>query len=229
MARLAEGMRGDRADDVRLISFSVDPGPRHAGGAPPLRGSRVNADRRIWSFLTGQREEIRRVGGQGFKLPVEDGEGGRGGPILHSPMFVLVDAVGRIRGYFDGLSPEGFADLKRDLDAVLAERIFLPDDVGDPSWLNDRRQLQIKAGEGYGVFHRFRFTDRVRESGIRYRHEFVDDSGRGHMPVHYDHGNGIAVADVDGDGLPDLYFVNQAGDNQLWRNLGGGRFEDVTG
>ena len=31
------------------------------------------------------------------------------------------------------------------------------------------------------------------------------------------------MADVDGDGLEDIYFVNQLGGNQLWRNLGGGR------
>ena len=36
------------------------------------------------------------------------------------------------------------------------------------------------------------------------------------------------VADVDGDGLLDLYFVTQVGANGLWRNLGEGRFEDVT-
>ena len=46
--------------------------------------------------------------------------------------------------------------------------------------------------------------------------------------MHYDHGNGVAVADVDGDGLDDLYFVTQVGANELWRNLGGGRFENVT-
>ena len=46
--------------------------------------------------------------------------------------------------------------------------------------------------------------------------------------MHYDHGNGIAVADIDGDGLHDIYFVTQLGSNELWRNLGGGKFENVT-
>jgi hypothetical protein len=36
------------------------------------------------------------------------------------------------------------------------------------------------------------------------------------------------MADVDGDGLSDLYFVSQVGGNQLWRNLGGGKFQDIT-
>jgi len=38
---------------------------------------------------------------------------------------------------------------------------------------------------------------------------------------------GVAAADYDGDGDPDLYLLN-VGDNQLWRNDGGGRFTDVT-
>ena len=46
--------------------------------------------------------------------------------------------------------------------------------------------------------------------------------------VHYDHGNGIAVADVDGDGREDIYFISQVGTNELYRNLGGGKFENIT-
>jgi len=56
----------------------------------------------------------------------------------------------------------------------------------------------------------------------------VVDTGKHYKGVHYDHGNGVIVADVDGDGLYDLYFVNQLGRNQLDRNLGDGKFEDIT-
>jgi hypothetical protein len=38
----------------------------------------------------------------------------------------------------------------------------------------------------------------------------------------------VSAADVDGDGLSDLYFVSQVGPNELWRNLGGGKFENIT-
>jgi hypothetical protein len=48
------------------------------------------------------------------------------------------------------------------------------------------------------------------------------------MPVHYDHGTGIAAADVDGDGLYDIYFLSQLGGNELWHNLGNGKFENIT-
>ncbi len=70
--------------------------------------------------------------------------------------------------------------------------------------------------------------DKVAESGITFVARGVEDTGRHYKAVHYDHGNGIAVADVDGDDLYDIYFVNQVGGNELWRNLGGGKFKNIT-
>ena len=46
--------------------------------------------------------------------------------------------------------------------------------------------------------------------------------------LNYYNGGGVAVGDVDGDGLPDLYFTSNVGPNRLYRNLGNYRFEDVT-
>ena len=88
--------------------------------------------------------------------------------------------------------------------------------------------IQARALAAVPAFHDFQFTDRRRESGITFRNRIVDDAGKTYKAAHYDHGNGLAVADVDGDGRLDIYFVNQIGGNQLWRNLGGGRFEDIT-
>jgi hypothetical protein len=91
-----------------------------------------------------------------------------------------------------------------------------------------RKAAQLATAGQFTVFHGFQLTDRLPESGITFRNEAVDDSGREYKMVHYDHGNGVAVADVDGDGLLDLYFVTQLGDNQLWKNLGKGTFRNVT-
>jgi hypothetical protein len=41
-------------------------------------------------------------------------------------------------------------------------------------------------------------------------------------------GGGVAAGDVNGDGLPDLYFTSNAGKNRLYLNRGNYRFEDVT-
>ncbi|MEO5567177.1 MAG: FG-GAP-like repeat-containing protein [Gemmatimonadaceae bacterium] len=41
-------------------------------------------------------------------------------------------------------------------------------------------------------------------------------------------GAGIAIGDVDGDGLPDVFMARTEGCNALYRNLGGWRFEDIA-
>ncbi len=86
----------------------------------------------------------------------------------------------------------------------------------------------MKAAAGISAFHDFQFTNELSRSGISFRHRIVDDAGRTYKAAHYDHGNGVAIADVDGDGLSDVYFVSQVGGNELWKNVGGGRFQNIT-
>lgn len=41
-------------------------------------------------------------------------------------------------------------------------------------------------------------------------------------------GSGVAVGDVNGDGLPDIYFTRLDGPNKLYENLGNFHFKDIT-
>jgi len=102
-----------------------------------------------------------------------------------------------------------------------------PTDSGADT-LETRGQAERASVGRFKVFHGFRFTDRQPESGITFAHQIVDDAGKTYKAAHYDHGNGIAVADVDADGLTDVYFTSQLGGNELWKNLGGGKFRNVT-
>lgn len=106
--------------------------------------------------------------------------------------------------------------------------ITSPEDRFARERLAARQEQQERAAEGWRSFHGFRFRDAGAASGIDFEHRAVEDAGKTYRAAHYDHGNGVAVADVDGDGHLDLYLTTQLGQNRLYRNLGGGRFEDFT-
>src|SRR5690349_12832362 len=97
-----------------------------------------------------------------------------------------------------------------------------------PAWLKERARQEADLAARSAVMHDFQFTDRRDASGITFQNRVVDDAAKDYKLVHYDHGNGLCAADVDGDGLPDLYFVTQLGTSELWKNLGHGRFVNVT-
>ena len=105
--------------------------------------------------------------------------------------------------------------------------IFPSEDLGEVA-LVARGAAQLASAGDIAALHDFGFRDRLGDTGITFRHQAVSDSARDYRAVHYDHGNALAVADIDGDGLLDLYFVNQIGSNELWRNRGGLQFENAT-
>ena len=100
--------------------------------------------------------------------------------------------------------------------------------VATPAWLVERARQEADLAARSPVVHDFRFTDQRQASGITFENRVVDDAGKAYKLVHYDHGSGLCAADVDGDGLPDLYFVTQLGTSELWKNQGNGRFVNVT-
>jgi protein SCO1/2 len=119
MAELRRALR-ERGLDARLVSFSVDP----SHDTPEVLreyATRFGADDG-WLFVTGDRDALYQLIGQGFKLSVAERspeQAADGGELItHSDRFILVDAEGRIRGYYHGAEAETVPALVRDLAAL---------------------------------------------------------------------------------------------------------------
>jgi len=64
------------------------------------------------------------------------------------------------------------------------------------------------------------------QSGINFTNRLDELAGAANRVLY--NGAGLAAADYDGDGRPDLFFCDLGGRNRLYRNLGDWRFEDTT-
>ena len=94
--------------------------------------------------------------------------------------------------------------------------------------------IAIRAARGVSAASEI-FTDTTAQAGIHWRH-FNGESGERYLVEAM--GGGVAFLDFDHDGLPDLFFVTGGETpkskstepplNALYRNLGDGKFEDVT-
>ena len=73
----------------------------------------------------------------------------------------------------------------------------------------------------------FRALDAAR-TGLDFESDFDWQHPLRHLYQHGWAGGGAAVADVDGDGLPELFLTSQTGTNRLYHNLGDLHFEDIT-
>lgn len=98
MSHKMEGLQKSiDAPGVQLVSFTVDP-QRDTPAVLKQYAKRFNADPSRWKFLTGTPQQMKDVA-YGMKVAVQPADGND--PILHSTHFLLVDALGRVRGIYD--------------------------------------------------------------------------------------------------------------------------------
>ncbi len=104
---------------VKLVSFSVDP---TYDRPPVLRAyaNRYHADADLWWFLTADDEEtMYAVVRNGFMQAVS--RASKTAPVIHSTRFVLVDAEGYIRAWFNGEDAASKPKILRAIERLLAE------------------------------------------------------------------------------------------------------------
>ncbi|MEZ4741632.1 MAG: SCO family protein [Bdellovibrionota bacterium] len=92
MSRLQRSFNGNEL--VKFVSLTVDPEVDTLEVLKKYADSyHARADQ--WFFLTGEKEKIVKFVTKSLKLPAGEN------PVLHSTRFVLVDANGEVRGYYD--------------------------------------------------------------------------------------------------------------------------------
>jgi protein SCO1/2 len=102
--------------DVLFVSFSVDP----AHDTPPVLkeyAAKYHAQPNRWIFLTGDEKTQERVI-RAMKLAFSPAVGDT--PIQHDEHFVLIDAQGKLRGYYDSFVPQRMDALVHDAEALSA-------------------------------------------------------------------------------------------------------------
>ncbi len=104
-----------------------------------------------------------------------------------------------------------------------------------PDAVQEAKPVPSSGGDSSPGTEGARFEDATAAAGLRFRHV---NGATGQKFILETLGSGVCVFDYDGDGLQDIYFV-QSGRlpgftpegplrSALYRNLGHGRFEDVT-
>jgi protein SCO1/2 len=101
-------------NSVRLLSITVD--PKHDDPPTLLEyAARFRADSRIWSFLTGPEEEIRKLSVDTFHVNTA------ANGLEHSTRFILVDGKARVRGYYESNDATALDQLAEDIDKLRKE------------------------------------------------------------------------------------------------------------
>ncbi|TVR82881.1 MAG: RNA-binding protein [Saprospirales bacterium] len=83
-----------------------------------------------------------------------------------------------------------------------------------PEFLNEHKGFEILSPERTGID----FVNLIEED---YNYNIINYE-------YLYNGGGVAVGDISGNGLPDIYFVSTFGPNKLYLNKGNFEFEDIT-
>ena len=104
-------------DRVRLLSHSVTP---VADSVSVLQayGESKGVDSRRWWLLTGDKTEVYKLARKSYFAALDEGDGGFQ-DFVHTENMVLVDTLGRLRGFYDGTNLDEVNQLVQDLDFLL--------------------------------------------------------------------------------------------------------------
>ena len=121
LRQLERRYREEGVEEVRLVSFTVDPAHDTPERLRDYARSR-SLDLQRWSLLTGAEPELRSVVVDGFALPMGERLDLAGGlvDVAHAARLALVDRDGGVRGYY-GSDAVGLDEVFHRTRQILAE------------------------------------------------------------------------------------------------------------
>jgi protein SCO1 len=99
--------------NIHILSFTVDP---ESDSAVQLKkyAQSFGINTNQWTLLTGDKKELYKLARNSFMIAAIDGDGGPE-DFIHSEKLVLLDALRRIRGYYDGTNEKQVDKLLNDI------------------------------------------------------------------------------------------------------------------
>ncbi|MEN9528376.1 MAG: hypothetical protein RI932_249 [Pseudomonadota bacterium] len=108
---------------LTIVSFTVDP-DHDTPEKLKTHAATIPSDPAIWTFLTAEKPVLTKIIEGGFMMAV--GEASMMGGLMdiaHAQKLVLVDARGKIRGFYDA-TPNGVDEVFSRAEAIAGERFF---------------------------------------------------------------------------------------------------------
>jgi len=118
LRKVQDAFAGD--DRIRILSHTAMP---EYDSVPILAdyGDRNGCNPAQWWLLTGDPEELNRLARTSYFAVLEEGQGWDEHSFIHTENLVLVDAQGRLRGYYDGTDPKAVDQLIKDIPLLLPD------------------------------------------------------------------------------------------------------------
>lgn len=105
---------------IKFISYTIDPERDNVSKLKLYANKLGVQDSDQWSMLTGSKDDLYGMA-EAYMIPAYPDNEVPGG-FEHSGQFVLVDKLGRIRGYYDGTKEDDVVDLIADIEILLNEK-----------------------------------------------------------------------------------------------------------
>lgn len=103
--------------NLRLLSHSVTP-VADSVSVLSAYGEANGVDPDRWWLLTGEKPEVYRLARKSYFAALDEGDGGFQ-DFVHTENMVLVDTLGRLRGFYDGTDLDEVNQLVRDVQFLL--------------------------------------------------------------------------------------------------------------